>query len=169
MAPSGNSAMMVMAPEPVLSLLAARPPNLRKSFAFKPDVLPAPITIRRSALSPSGARTSKAAPFLPLNEAAAVARFTSSVATPSALAVDGPSFRPSSQNTTRMPRAAAANGTKPTLMASDIDNSFKTSGFLPICDPGQGPELNGDSLDFPHYGHSPGRCQAPPVAAKPQG
>src|SRR6266702_2749251 len=152
MVPSGSSAMMVMAAEPALSLLDAMPPNLRKSFAFKADAFPVPITIRRSAFRPSGARMSRAAPLLPLNEAAAAARFTSSLAPPSALAVAGPSFRPSSQNTTRMPRAAEANGTKPTLMASDMGNSSRTWGFLPVGDPGQRSELNGDSLDFPHYG-----------------
>src|SRR3954447_2363329 len=168
MAPLGSSAMMVMAAVPAGSLLAATPPNLRKSFAFRPAVLPAPITIRRVAFTPSGARMSRTAPLLPLKAAAEAARFTRSAAPPSALAVAGPSFRPSSQNTTRMPRAAADNGTKPTLMASDMDNSSKTWGFSPFGGPGHGPELNRDSLDFPTMGHRPGRCQAAGVAARPQ-
>src|SRR4051794_23007490 len=168
MAPFGSSAMIVMAAAPAGSLLAATPPNLRKSFAFRPAALPAPITIRRVAFTPSGARMSSAAPLLPLKAAAAAARFTSSLAPPSALAVAGPSFRASSQNTTRMPRTAADNGTKPTLMASDMSNSSKTQGFLPIGGPGHGPELNGDSLSVPHYGPPALQMPSTPVAEEPQ-
>ncbi|MHC2280577.1 hypothetical protein ACVME8_007220 [Bradyrhizobium diazoefficiens] len=130
--------MMVIAAAVAESLPAATPPNLRKSFAFRPVALPAPITIRRVAFTPSGARMSSAAPLLPLKAAAEAARFTSSVAPPSALAVAGPSFKPSSQNTTRMPRAAADNGTKPTLMASGMGNSSKTWGFCRSTGPATG-------------------------------
>ncbi|MGY4337000.1 hypothetical protein ACVWW3_001906 [Bradyrhizobium sp. LM2.9] len=160
--------MMVMAAAPAGSLLAATPPNLRKSFAFRPAALPAPITIRRVAFTPSGARMSSAAPLLPLKAAAEAARFTSSMAPPSALTVAGPSFRPSSQNTTTMPRTAVDNGTMPTLMASDIGNSSKTWGFLPIGGPGHGPELNGDSLSLPYYGLGARQMPSTPVAARPQ-
>src|SRR4051794_4690098 len=168
MAPSGSSAMMVMAAVPAESLLAATPPNLRKSFAFRLAALPAPITTRRVAFSPSGARMSRAAPLLPLKPAAEAARFTRSAAPPSALAVAGPTLRASSQNTIMMPRTAGDKGTKPTLMASDMGNSFKTSVFSPLGGPGHGPELNGDSLDFPHYGPPAPQMPSTAVAARPQ-
>ncbi len=59
---------------PALSLPAATPPNLRKSFSLRSAGLPAPITIRRSASIPSGARISSVEPLLPLNWLAAAAR-----------------------------------------------------------------------------------------------
>ena len=73
-APSGSSAMKVTASLAALSLPAITPPNLRKSFSFRSDGLPAPTTSNRSALIPSGARISSAAPLLPLNWLVAAAR-----------------------------------------------------------------------------------------------
>src|SRR3954471_4135356 len=112
--------MMVTDSLAVLSLPAVTPPNLRKSFSFNEPGLPRPTTISRGDLNPSGARISSAAPLLPLNALAAAARLTVSAAGPSALRVAAPNFSASSQNTTRTPRDAAENGTKPTLTASDI-------------------------------------------------
>src|SRR6266568_6835748 len=121
-APSGNSATMVTASLPEFSLPAATPPNLRKSFSLMADGLPVPITTRRGALIPSGARISSTEPLLPLNWLVTAARLTVSAAFPNALWDASPNFNCSSQNTTRMPRAAAENGTKPTLTASDMGN-----------------------------------------------
>src|SRR5579859_1565396 len=68
-------------------------------------------------------------PLFPLNWLVVAARFTRSADFPRAFRVAAPNFKPSSQNTTRMPRAAAENGTKPTLTASDIGYSSKNQGF----------------------------------------
>ena len=68
-------------------------------------------------------------PLFPLNWLVAAARLTRLAAAPSTLRVAGPNFSASSQNTTRMPRGAVENGTKPTLTASDIGKSSKNQGF----------------------------------------
>jgi len=39
---------------------------------------------------------------------------------------------------------------------------------LPIGGPGHGPELNDDSLDFPHYGPPARQMPSTAVAAEPQ-
>src|SRR5882757_5085245 len=129
--------MMVTESLAALSVPAVTPPNLRKSFSFSADGLPRPTTISRDALIPSGARISSAAPLLPLNWLAAAARLTVSAADPSALRVAAPNFSVSSQNTTRTPRDAAENGTKPTLTASDIGKFLQNCGLIsgPEADP----------------------------------
>src|SRR5882757_2641015 len=125
MAPAGNSAMMVTTSLPGRSLPAAAPPSLRKSLALRSDALPVPTTISRLALTPSGARKSSVEALLPLNWLAAAARLIIAAAGPNALLVAGPNFSVSSQNTTRIPRGALENGTKPTLTASGIGKSSK--------------------------------------------
>src|SRR5713101_9518626 len=89
------------------------------------ESLPAPATISREALRPSGARISRVEPLFPLNWLVSAARLTRLAARPSVFRVAAPNFEASSQNTTRVPRATAENGTKPTLTASDIGNSSK--------------------------------------------
>src|ERR1700737_2307622 len=128
MAPVGNSAMIVTAPLPARSLPAAAPPSLRKSLSLIAESLPAPTTIRRETLRPSGARISSVDPLLPLNWFVSAARLTKLAAVPSVLLVAAPNFNVSSQNTTRMPRGAVENGTKPTLTASGIGKSSKNQG-----------------------------------------
>src|SRR6202021_3434437 len=85
-------------------------------------------TIRREALRPWGARISSVVPLLPLERLAAATRAARSTAAPSALLAASPNFNMSSQNTTRMPREMAENGTKPTLTASDMGKSSKNQG-----------------------------------------
>src|ERR1700716_3484428 len=139
-APSGNSAMTVTVPLAALSLPAVTPPNLRKSLALISAGLPVPTTIRRSALIPSGAGMSRADPLLPLNWLAVAARLTVLAAAPSAFRVAAPNFSASSQNTTRTPRDAAENGTKPTLTASDMGKSSRIQGCVQSREsPGRGP------------------------------
>src|SRR5450759_5435816 len=65
----------------------------------------------------------------PLNPFVSAARLTKLAAAPSALRVAAPNFNESSQKTTRMPRGAVENGTKPTLTASDIGKSSKKQGL----------------------------------------
>src|SRR5258706_6491539 len=89
------------------------------------ESLPAPATISREALRLSGARISRVEPLFPLNWLVSAARLTRSAARPSVFRVAAPNFKVSSQNTTRVPRGAVENGTKPTLTASDIGNSSK--------------------------------------------
>src|SRR6185436_8445224 len=69
-------------------------------------------------------------PFLPLNWLAAATRLIMPAAVPKALAVAEPNFSVSSQNTTRIPRGALENGTKPTLTASGIGKSSKVRAGL---------------------------------------
>src|SRR5882757_2454486 len=68
---------------------------------------------------------SSVAPFLPLNWLVAAARLTRLATPPSVFRVAAPNFNVSSQNTTKTPRGAAENGTKPTLTASGIGKSSK--------------------------------------------
>src|SRR3977135_1105246 len=92
-------------------------------------------------------------------------------ASPSALLVAVPSFNASSQNMTRGPRAAAENGTKPTLTASDLRKSSKKSGlslgravfrmFLSGCNIHPSKALVRDTIAC-----QPPRCQA---SAWPEG
>src|SRR2546421_7527905 len=117
--------MIVTVPLPAPSLPAAAPPSLRKSLSLMAESLPAPATIRRDALRPSGARISRVEPLFPLNWFVSAARLTRLAARPSVFRVAPPNFRASSQNTTRVPRGTVENGTKPTLTASDIGNSSK--------------------------------------------
>src|ERR1700722_18121026 len=135
MAPSGNSATIVAASLPARSLPAATPPNFRKSLSLRSDSLPAPTTIRRETFSPPGARISSVDPLLPLKWLVAAARLTRSAAVPSTLRVVAPSFNVSSQKTTRMPRGAVENGTKPTLTASGISKSSKIRAVAGVSDP----------------------------------
>ena len=174
-APSGSSAMMVTDSLAALSLPAVTPPNLRKSFSLMADGLPAPITISRCALIPSGAGISSADPLLPLNWLAAAARVNISAAFPNAFRVCGPNFSASSQNTTRTPRDGAENGTKPTLTASDISKLLQNSGLF--CEAGTGPSIRNilfvapgslKMCGFQHYGLSSAALPSAPVAARPQ-
>ena len=121
--------MIVTAALPASSLPAAAPPNLRKSLSLIADSLPAPTTISREALRPSGARISSVEPLFPLNWLVSAARLTTSADVPSTLRVAAPNFSESSQKTTRTPRGAVENGTKPTLTASDMGKSSKNSGL----------------------------------------
>src|ERR1700733_4540573 len=135
MTPSGNSAMIVAASLPARSLPAATPPNFRKSLSLRSDSLPVPTTIRRETFRPPGARISSVDPLLPLKWLVAAARLTRSAAVPSTLRVATPSFNESSQKTTRMPRGAVENGTKPTLTASVIGKSSKIRAVAGVGDP----------------------------------
>src|SRR5665213_1458001 len=137
MAPSGKSATTVTASPPARSLPAITPPALRKSLSLIADSLPMPTTIRREALRPWGARISSTAPLLPLNRLAVATRPTRSAASPNALRAAAPNFNWSSQNTTRMPREAVENGTKPTLTASDMGKSSKNQGCDRAGKPGR--------------------------------
>src|SRR5579863_6108451 len=128
MAAPGNSATIVTASLPAVSLPAAVPPSLRKSLSLISPGLPIPTTIRRLALSPSGARRSSAAPLFPLNWFVSAARLTKLTADPSILRVAGPKSSFSSQKTTRIARGAAENGTKPTLTASVMGKSSGNQG-----------------------------------------
>src|SRR5580698_4366636 len=128
MAPVGNSAITVTASSPERSLPAVAPPNLRKSASLSAESLPAPTTIRRGALRPSGARISSVDPLFPLNWLVEAARLTVPAAAPSAFWVAGPNFSVSSQNTTRTPREALENGTNPTLTASGIGKILQNPG-----------------------------------------
>src|SRR5579863_2698863 len=124
----GNSAMIVTASLPAVSLPAAVPPSLRKSLSLISASLPIPTTTRRLALSPSGARRSSAVPLFPLNRFVSAARLTKLTADPSVLRVAGPNSSFSSQKTTRIPRGVAENGTKPTLTASVMGKSSENQG-----------------------------------------
>ena len=136
MAPSGKSAMIVIPSLLERSLPAAAPPSFRKSSSFMAATFPAPTTIRREALRPSGAKISSVDPLFPLNWPVAATRPTRLAARPSALRVAAPNLRPSSQKITRMPRRAVENGTKPTLTASDIGKS--SNGGIAVGNPGSG-------------------------------
>src|SRR5882672_6302194 len=174
-APSGNSADMVTASLAALSLPAITPPNLKKSFSFNADGLPAPTTIRRCALIPPGARISSVEPLLPLNWLVAAARLMVLATAPSAFRLAAPNFNASSQNTTRMPRDAAENGTKPTLTASDIGKSSRIQG----CSggPERPPKYSDCSLrwrpkaigtfDWQHYDLSAAALPSTGVAPRP--
>ena len=111
---------------------------------------------------------------MPLNWLVAAARVTRSAAAPSALRVAAPNFSVSSQKTTRMPRGAAENGTKPTLTASGIGKSSKIGAVA-----GREPAGRCSECSLPaaihvrqehgpaHYDLSAPRCQAPAVAGGP--
>src|SRR5258706_13875938 len=89
------------------------------------ESLRAPAKIGREGLRPYGARISRVEPLFPLNWLVSAARLTRLAARPSVFRVAAPNFKASSQNTTRVPRGAVENGTKPTLTASDMGNSSK--------------------------------------------
>src|SRR5215470_185682 len=72
---------------------------------------------------------------LPLNWLVSAARLIRSADFPSALRVTGPIFNVSSQKTTKIPCGAAENGTKPTLMASDISNFLQAQGLNAAAGP----------------------------------
>src|SRR3954471_5020145 len=74
--------MIVTGSLPARSLPAAAPPSLTKSLSFIAASLPAPTTIRRDALRPSGSRMSSVDPLLPLNWLVAAARLTRLAALP---------------------------------------------------------------------------------------
>src|SRR6186713_2199165 len=168
MAPPDSSATTVTAWLAAFSLPAVTPPNLRKSFSLISAALPTPTTIRRSALIPSGAGISSVEPLLPLNWLAAAARFTVSVALPSAFRVTSPNFSASSQKTTRTPRGAAEKATKPTLTASDIGDPPESGAadgpeFGPHDEMflfGNGPNRSGPDVSATMACPAP-RCQAP--------
>src|SRR5262249_40239463 len=69
---------------------------------------------------PVGRISSSAEFFLPAKRSDLAARLTRSAAGPRALRVAGPSFNPSSQNTTSTPFAGAAKPPKASLRASVI-------------------------------------------------
>src|ERR1700726_1187476 len=176
MAPSGNSAIIVAASLPARNLPAATPPNFRKSLSLRSDSLPVPTTIRRETFKPPGARISSVDPLLPLNWLVAAARLTKSAAAPSVLRVAAPSFNVSSQKTTRMPRGAVENGTKPTLTASGISKSSKIRAIAGLGNPPGG--IFERSLPAAiyirqerrsaHYGLSAVALPSAPVTRRPQ-
>src|SRR5436305_13394886 len=51
------------------------------------------------------------------------------IVAPNALVVAGPNFSASSQNTTKIPRGALENGTKPTFTASGIGQILQNQGW----------------------------------------
>src|SRR3954453_12865875 len=120
--------MIVTRSLPAHTLPAAAPPSLTKSLSFIAASLPAPTTIRRDALRPSGSRMSRVDPLLPLYWLVAAARLTRLAALPRDLRVAGPSFNVSSQKITTLPRPALVNGTKPSLRASDIGKILQNRG-----------------------------------------
>src|SRR6478672_435420 len=84
--------------------------------------------MRREDLRRPGSRISSVVPFFPLNPFVSAARLTRPAAAPSAFRVAVPNFSESLQKTTKVPRGAVENGTKPTLTASDIREFLQNKG-----------------------------------------
>src|SRR5882762_9180400 len=77
-------------------------------------------------------------------------------ASPSVLRVAAPNFNASSQNTTRTPRGAVENGTKPTLTASGIGKSSKNRGCRWVGNPPGGFEMFSSAARHIRQEHGPG-------------